>query len=156
MARSGTTSPTISRSPIWELAVRSHQEGSSVPQVCAALFGANLGLTPRGICFPAYSSATRPHAPHLTICRAIEDEQCQRIGGGHKAANSRFLLFLWREPRSFYAGPKSGPRTSCEERNDNRPSVGPIAPIRDPASSYEPLLRPLDPHTATKSLGEKP
>lgn len=24
----------------------------------------------------------------------IEDEQCQRIGGGHKAAKFRFLLFL--------------------------------------------------------------
>jgi hypothetical protein len=24
----------------------------------------------------------------------IEDEQCQRIGGGHKAVKFRFLLFL--------------------------------------------------------------
>ncbi len=41
--------------------------------------------------------------------RTIEDEQCQRIGGGYKAANSGFLLFLRTEPRSIYAGPGSGP-----------------------------------------------
>jgi hypothetical protein len=31
----------------------------------------------------------------------IEDEQCQKIGGGYKAVKFRFLLFLWMEP-TFY------------------------------------------------------
>jgi hypothetical protein len=31
----------------------------------------------------------------------IEDEQCQKIGGGYEALKSRFLLFLWMEP-TFY------------------------------------------------------
>jgi hypothetical protein len=31
----------------------------------------------------------------------VEDEQCQKIGGGYKAVKFRFLLFLWMEP-TFY------------------------------------------------------
>jgi hypothetical protein len=31
----------------------------------------------------------------------IEDEQCQKIGGGYEAVKFRFLLFLWMEP-TFY------------------------------------------------------
>jgi hypothetical protein len=37
----------------------------------------------------------------------IEDEQCQKIGGGYKAVKFRFLLFLWMEPKFIYADPKS-------------------------------------------------
>jgi hypothetical protein len=32
---------------------------------------------------------------------AIEDEQCQKIGGGYKAVKFRFLLFLWMEPTLY-------------------------------------------------------
>ena len=37
----------------------------------------------------------------------IEDEQCQKIGGGYRAVKFRFLLFLWMEPTFIYADPKS-------------------------------------------------
>jgi len=31
----------------------------------------------------------------------IEDEQCQKIGGGYEAVKFRFLLFLWTEPTCY-------------------------------------------------------
>jgi hypothetical protein len=31
----------------------------------------------------------------------IEDEQCQKIGGGYKGVKFRFLLFLWAEPTCY-------------------------------------------------------
>jgi hypothetical protein len=32
----------------------------------------------------------------------IEDEQCQKTGGGYAAVKLRFLLFLWVEPTFIY------------------------------------------------------
>jgi len=68
-----------------------------------------------GIVFPAEQfcsvrTALRnvaSHQVHQTVsftrsdAWTVEDEQCQKIGGGYEAVKFRFLLFLWMEP-TFY------------------------------------------------------
>jgi len=39
----------------------------------------------------------------------IEDEQCQKVGGGYAAVKLRFLLFLWVEPILYLRRPRVQP-----------------------------------------------
>ena len=60
----------------------------------------------------------------------IEDEQCQKIGGGYKAVKFRFLLFLWMEPTFYLRRSKvlrhesrQGPRSSARYVEERRLSA---------------------------------
>jgi hypothetical protein len=50
----------------------------------------------------------------------IEDEQCQKIGGGYKAVKFRFLLFLWMEPTFYLRRSRVQRHESWEERSVTR------------------------------------